>query len=91
MLKAYYRSSLVALGVGVAAFAASVLLMRVCGLSADLVFAPGLVVRNVLNALGADLPRRTAVATTLLAWCLVADALLLVVRRPWRESASAKS
>ena len=85
MLKAYYRSSLAALGAGVAAFAASVLLMRIGGLPADLVFAPGLVVRNVLNALGADLPQRTAVATTLVAWCLVADALFLVIRRPWRS------
>ena len=87
MLKAYYRSSLVALAAGLAAFALSVAAMRVFDLSGELVFAPGLVLQRFLNALGADLPRRAAVATTLLVWCLVADALLLMLRRPWRAVA----
>ena len=86
MLKAYYRSSLAALGVGIFAFACSLLLMRAFALPGDVVFAPGLALRNFLNALGADLPRRTAVATTLLAWCLVADVAFLLLRRPWRTA-----
>jgi hypothetical protein len=84
MLKSYYRSSRTALVAGVAAFAVSVLLMRAFSLPGDLVFAPGLALQSLLNALGADLPRRLAVLTTLLAWCLVMDALFLLINRPWR-------
>jgi len=84
MFKAYYRSSLVALVLGVGAFALSVAAMGVFHVPGELVFAPGLALQRGLNALGADLPQRAAVASTLIAWCLISDAALLVVRRPWR-------
>jgi hypothetical protein len=84
MLKSYYRSSRAALFAGVGAFAVSVALMRVFGVPGDVVFAPGLALQSLLNALGADLPRRAAVFTTLFAWCLIADAVFLLIRRPWR-------
>jgi hypothetical protein len=87
MLKSCYRSSLAALAAGVAVFSLSIAAMRAFDLSGELVFAPGLVLQRFLNALGADLPQRAAVATTLLAWCLVADGVLLVLRRPWRAAA----
>ena len=91
MLKAYYRSSLSALAAGVAAFALSIAAMRLFDLSGELVFFPGLALQKFLNALGADLPQRAAVATTLLAWCLVADAVLLALRRPWRAAAERRT
>ncbi len=84
MLKAYYRSSRAALVAGVAAFAVSILLMRTLHVPANVVFAPGLLLQGFLNSLGADLPRRMAVPTTLFAWCLAADAVFMIVRRPWR-------
>jgi hypothetical protein len=90
MLRAYYRSSRAALVVGVAAFAVSILLMRTLHVPADVVFAPGLLIQGFLNWMGADLPRRIAVPTTLFAWCLVADAFFMLLRRPWRQTENAK-
>lgn len=87
MLKSYYRSSVTALVAGVVVFGASVFLTRALGVSQDVVFAPGLAILALLNALGADLPSRVAVLGTLLAWCLAADVVLLFVNRPWREEA----
>jgi hypothetical protein len=86
MLRAYYRSSRAALVAGVAAFGVSVLLMRTFHVPADVVFAPGLLIQGFLNSIGADLPRRSAVPTTLFAWCLASDALFMLVRRPWRAA-----
>ena len=84
MFKAYYRSSFTALVAGVFGFAVSLLAMRLFQLSERLVFAPGVVIQTFLNRFGADLPDRVAVFATLLAWCLVADALFLAINRPWR-------
>jgi len=86
MLKAFYHSSFVAALAGVAAFGVSVLVMRMFGVPGEIVFAPGLAIQWVLNSLGADLPRRVAVFTTLAAWCLVADAVLMLVNKPWRAA-----
>ena len=88
MLKAAYRSSLAALVAGLAAFALSIALNRVFRVPGDVVFAPGLAMRHLLNTLGADLPRSAAVLTTLIAWCMAADAVFLVLRKPWRSAAS---
>ena len=87
MLKAYYRSSRTALIAGVLCFALSILAMRLFDLSERVVFAPGVLLQGFLNELGADLPARVAVLGTLLAWCLVADAVFLVINRPWRAAA----
>jgi hypothetical protein len=86
MWKAYYRSSFAATIAGVTVFAVSVLAMRVFGVREEIVLAPGLALQSFLNAMGADLPRRMAVLCTLLAWCLVADAVFLAINRPWRTA-----
>ena len=87
MLKAYYRSSLTASIAGVGAFAVSLAAARLFHVSEELVFAPGLLVQALLNSLGADLPRRMAVLCTLFVWCLLADAVFLVINKPWRRTA----
>ena len=88
MFKAYYRSSRTALVAGVLCFALSVLAMRAFGLSERLVLAPGVFLQSVLNGLGAELPERVAVVGTLVAWCLVSDAVFLLINRPWRAAQS---
>jgi len=55
-------------------------------LSEEVVFAPGLLVHALLNAMGADLPRRVAVLCTLFVWCLLADAVFLAINKPWRRT-----
>jgi len=91
MLKAYYRSSLTALVAGVVCFAASIVAMRVFHLSERVVLAPGVFLQSVLNGLGADLPNRMAVLGTLLAWCLVADAVFLFINRPWQRAEESRA
>jgi hypothetical protein len=91
MLKSYYRSSLTASVAGVAAFAVSLAAMRLFHVREELVFAPGLLLQSLLNALGADLPRRMAVLCTLFCWCLVADGVFLMINKPWRRAAESET
>jgi hypothetical protein len=86
MFSAYYRSSLTAMVAGLAGFALSLLAMRAFDVPPHVVFAPGLLIQSMLNAIGADLPRRVAVFGTLAAWCLVADVVFMWVNRPWRAT-----
>lgn len=86
MLKNWYLSSRAAIIAGVAAFAVTVLVMKVFRLPAEVALAPGMLVRTWLNALGADQPAETVVFFTLAAWCLLFDAFFLIVKKPWRTN-----
>ena len=85
MFRAWYRSSRAAAIAGVAVFAVSVLLMRAFDVPARVALAPGLLLAAGLRSLGADITNRMELVVALFAWCLIADALFLLVRRPWRE------
>lgn len=91
MVRSFYRSSVAALLAGLAVFVASIVLTRAFHVPEDVVFAPGLLLQRFLNALGAELPRRVAVLGTLVAWCLAADGVLMLVNKPWRATDGARA